>query len=90
MGSAETEAFGPPIIEAVTSWSKIEPWTDSLIVALDRGRFEFTFVNAMPSLELTVLSGSTEFVQSVLHNLAGVKSCFLKLSQELEWRNNDI
>ena len=29
-------------------------------------------------------------LQSVLHNLAGVKSCFLKLSEEIEWRNNDI
>ena len=29
-------------------------------------------------------------VQSVSHNLAGVKNCFLKLSEELEWRNNDI
>ena len=29
-------------------------------------------------------------IQSVLHNLDGLKSCFLKLSEELEWRNNDI
>ena len=35
-------------------------------------------------------SENCAIVQSVLHNLAGVKSCFLKLSEELEWRNNDI
>ena len=29
-------------------------------------------------------------VQSVLHNLAGVETCFLKLSEEPERRNNDI
>ena len=29
-------------------------------------------------------------LQSVLHNLACVESCFLKLSEELEWQNNDI
>ena len=29
-------------------------------------------------------------LQSVLHDLAGVKSCFLKLSEELEWRKKDI
>ena len=29
-------------------------------------------------------------VQSVLHYLAGVESCFLKLSEEPKWRNNNI
>ena len=29
-------------------------------------------------------------LQSVLHNLAGVETYFLKLSEEPEWRNNDI
>ena len=37
-----------------------------------------------------IFENRPEHLQSVLHNLAGVKSCFLKLSEELEWRNNDI
>ena len=41
----------------------MEPCTDSLFVALERTRFELTFVKAIPSLEFIVLSGSSEFVQ---------------------------
>ena len=39
---------------------------------------------------LTVRKALETALQSVLHNLAGVKSCFLKLSEELEWRNNRV
>ena len=37
-----------------------------------------------------VVPRCTFAVQSVFYIMAAVENCFLKLSEELEWRNNDI